>query len=72
MTSRHTFLKAAAATVASQLFVLPFSFAEATAGGGPLKINYLVIQPDGSIIVTSAVAEVGQGGIPPPINGLQK
>ncbi|MBB4291502.1 CO/xanthine dehydrogenase Mo-binding subunit [Rhizobium leguminosarum] len=60
MTTRRSFLKGSAAIAASQLFVLPFSLADA-ASTAPLKINYLTIGADGSIVITSAVAEVGQG-----------
>ncbi|MET4315179.1 molybdopterin-dependent oxidoreductase (plasmid) [Bradyrhizobium barranii] len=60
--SRRSFLKASAAVIASNAFVLPF----AHAAGGPASANsfeqgYLRIVQAGTITVVSPVAEVGQG-----------
>lgn len=60
--SRRSFLKASAAVVASNAFVLPFARgADQPARANPFEQGYLRIDQAGKITVVSPVAEVGQG-----------
>jgi CO/xanthine dehydrogenase Mo-binding subunit len=62
VTSRRSFLKASLALAAAPSFVLAIGSPDASSSEDTrLRADYLRIEADGSIIVVSAVAEIGQG-----------